>query len=143
MRIPNVQQLWYSAPWSACSRRLMMFKIQALQAQEDFELDALPGIAVFGQAHDTRLEPVAAVELASHGVVLGARNITQHVPVPLDAHRARIVRIVGLANQRQWVADPELIPQLPALVKLEPGERRALDQDTRRRLLRWKRSAGK
>ena len=76
---------------------------------------------MLGQPYDTRFEPVTPVELAGDGIIFGTRNIPQQVPVPFDAHGARIVRIVRFAHQFQRGADLELIPQLLAFVELESG----------------------
>jgi hypothetical protein len=94
---------------------------------------------VSGQPHDARLDLVAAIELACQCIVLGARRVTEEVPIAFDAHRTNIVRIVGFAHQRKRIADLQLIPKLLAFVKLESGNRRALADDARCRLRRAKR----
>jgi hypothetical protein len=94
---------------------------------------------VSGQPHDTRFELVAAIQLARYCIVLGVRHVTKHVPIPFDAHRACIMRIVGFAHLRQRVADLQLIPQPLALMKLGSGNRRTLNEDARRRLRGFKR----
>src|SRR5260221_2863980 len=92
---------------------------------------------MFGQAHDARFELVAAIQLARHGVILRARDIPQQVAIPLDAYRARVVRVGRLAHQRERITDLQLIPHTLAFVKLETGNWRTLDQDARHRLRRF------
>lgn len=95
---------------------------------KNVDQDSLPGISCLAQARNTGFDPAAAVEFNRNCLVLGPGQITELPALPFDAHCIGVVRIVGLAYQRQRIASLQLAPELVAGVVLIARQWGALDE---------------
>src|SRR5439155_17475761 len=74
------------------------------------ELDAPRRVRMLRQPADARAQRLAAIESPGERGVLAPRHVAELAAAPRQAHRIGVVRVVGLARERERITDAELAP---------------------------------
>lgn len=81
---------------------------------------------MFAQADDAPLKPVPEIQLACQHFILDAWHVPNHMTLPFDTNRVRIMDVTRFAHQPQPIADVHAGMKALALIMLKAGDKRYL-----------------
>jgi len=84
------------------------------------------------QFDDAGGQLLPAVEQLGDCVILDARDVTELVSLPIDTHGFVIVRVIPFAEEVKCLARVQPVPNFLAMMVLESGDGRCLNQNRSR-----------
>src|SRR4051794_7443108 len=82
---------------------LLVLERRLSKRHPDLVRESVPAVGCARKIRHPSVDACTMVHLACEVDVIASGYVSQHVPLPLDANRIRVVRIGGLAHERERV----------------------------------------